>query len=145
MLRMCTYRLRSSRTENTYRRCSVRAQSTWKKSQASMVDAWVVRNRRQVVWSRRTGAGGNAQSFEDPADRGRADPVAEAAQFALDALVAPAGIVAGHPLDYGGDGRVDRWPAGSVGIRPVAGDQPPMPAHDRGRGDESVCLQRPGE
>jgi hypothetical protein len=30
----------------------------WKKSQASMVDAWVRRNRRQVVWSRRTGAGG---------------------------------------------------------------------------------------
>jgi hypothetical protein len=34
------------------------AQSTWKKSQASVVAAWVRRKRRQVVWSRRTGAGG---------------------------------------------------------------------------------------
>jgi hypothetical protein len=55
---VCAYRLPTSRTKNTYRRCSVRAQSTWKKSQASIVDAWLARNRRQVVWSHRVGAGG---------------------------------------------------------------------------------------
>jgi hypothetical protein len=58
---MCTYRLPTSRTKNTYKRWSVSAQSTWKKSQASMVAAWVRRNCRQVVWSRRRGAGGMPQ------------------------------------------------------------------------------------
>src|SRR5258706_9326447 len=85
-----------------------------------------------------------AESFEDPADRGRTHAVAEAEQFALDALVAPARIIAGHLLDQGGDGRVDRRPTGPAGICPVAGDQPPMPTQDRGRGDEPVRLQRRG-
>jgi hypothetical protein len=40
-----------------------------------MVDAWVERNFRQVVWSR---CWWYAQMFEDPADRSGADPVAEA-------------------------------------------------------------------
>jgi hypothetical protein len=34
----------------------------------------------------------DAESFEDPADRGRADPVAEAQQFALNASVAQPGL-----------------------------------------------------
>jgi hypothetical protein len=86
-----------------------------------------------------------AQAFEDPPDRGGTDPVAEAEQFALDSLVAPAGIVSGHLLNQGGNGRVDRRPAGPVREGPVAGDQPSMPPQDRGRGDQPVCLQRPGE
>ncbi|MDZ5447216.1 hypothetical protein U2F26_31650 [Micromonospora sp. 4G57] len=66
------------------------AQSTWKKSQASMVDACVLRS--SAGWC------------------GRGAPaLAEAEQFALDALVAPAGIVSPHLLDQGGDGRVDWW------------------------------------
>jgi hypothetical protein len=48
----------------------------------------------------------HAESFEDSADRGRSHAVAEAEQFALDALVAPAGIVAGHLLDQGCGSRV---------------------------------------
>jgi hypothetical protein len=36
----------------------VTAQSTWKKSHASIVDAWVCRNRRQLVSVSRIGAGG---------------------------------------------------------------------------------------
>ena len=40
------------------RRWSVTAQSTWKKSTASMVAAWVRRNCRQVVSVCRIGAGG---------------------------------------------------------------------------------------
>jgi hypothetical protein len=63
----------------------------------------------------------------------------------LDALVAPAGILPGHLLDQGGDGRVDGWASGLVGVCPVAGDQPPVPAQDRGWGDESVRRQRSGQ
>jgi hypothetical protein len=36
------------------------AQSTWKKSTASMVEAWARRNRRQDVSVARSGAGGIA-------------------------------------------------------------------------------------
>ena len=45
-------------TNRQYRRCSVSAQSTWKKSAASVVAAWVCRNCRQVVSVCRFGAGG---------------------------------------------------------------------------------------
>jgi hypothetical protein len=71
--------------------------------------------------------------------------VTEAEKFALDFLVAPAGIVSGHLLDQGDDGRVDRRPIRPAGICPVAGDQPPMPTHDRGWSDERVRRQRPGQ
>ena len=47
-----------SMTNRQYRRCRVTAQSTWKKSVASIVDAWVCRNCRHVVPVRRCGAGG---------------------------------------------------------------------------------------
>ncbi len=43
----------------------------------------------------------DAEPVEDPTDRGRARLVAEAVPFALDACVAPAGIVTGHLLDQG--------------------------------------------
>jgi hypothetical protein len=87
----------------------------------------------------------DAESFEDPADRGRPHVVAEAEQFALDPLVASAWSVSSHLLNQRGDGRVDRRPTGPAGICPVAGDQPSMPTHDRSRGDETVPLQRPGQ
>jgi hypothetical protein len=45
-------------TNRQYRRCRVTAQSTWKKSTASIVAAWACRNCRQVVSVRRCGAGG---------------------------------------------------------------------------------------
>jgi hypothetical protein len=45
-------------TNRQYRRYRVTAQSTWKKSAASIVAAWVRRNCRQVVSVRRCGAGG---------------------------------------------------------------------------------------
>jgi hypothetical protein len=69
--------------------------------------------------------------------------MAEAEQFAVDALVAPAGIVPGHLLDQSGNRRVDRRPTGPAGMGPAAGDQPPMPPQDRGRSDETVRRQRP--
>jgi hypothetical protein len=45
-------------TNRQYSRWRVSAQSTWKKSVASIVDAWACRNFRHVVSERRSGAGG---------------------------------------------------------------------------------------
>jgi hypothetical protein len=45
-------------TNRQYRRRRVTAQSTWKKSVASIVDAWVCWNCSQVASVRRLGAGG---------------------------------------------------------------------------------------
>jgi hypothetical protein len=45
-------------TSRQYRRCSVSAQSTWKKSAASIVAAWACRNCRQLLSACRSGAGG---------------------------------------------------------------------------------------
>src|SRR5208282_632726 len=55
--RMCTQREPTSMTNRQYGRWSVTAQSTWKKSAASMVAARVRRNCRHVVSVSRTGAG----------------------------------------------------------------------------------------
>jgi len=49
----------------------------WKKSAASIVDAWVCRNFRQLASVCLTGAGGIFRALRTPADRGCADPVAE--------------------------------------------------------------------
>jgi hypothetical protein len=54
---MCTLRLPASMMNRQYRRWRVTAQSTWKKSVASIVAAWVCRNFRQVVPVCRSGAG----------------------------------------------------------------------------------------
>jgi hypothetical protein len=51
---------------------------------------------------------GDLQGFEDPADRGRADPVAELEQLARDSLVSPAVVLGGEPLDERGDLGADR-------------------------------------
>jgi hypothetical protein len=48
----------TSMRNRQYRRRRVTAQSTWKKSAASMVAAWACRNCRHVVSVRRFGAGG---------------------------------------------------------------------------------------
>ena len=56
--RICTYREPASITKKQYRRCKVTAQSTWKKSAASIVAACARRKFRHVVSARRWGAGG---------------------------------------------------------------------------------------
>jgi hypothetical protein len=55
---MCTQRLPTSITNKQYSRWSVTAQSTWKKSVASIVAACTCRNCRQVVSVCRFGTGG---------------------------------------------------------------------------------------
>jgi len=65
---------------------------------ASIVDAWV----QQELPPGRVGAPlrcrGDLQRLQDPADRRRADPVAEFQQFALDPLVHPAVALGGEPF-----------------------------------------------
>jgi hypothetical protein len=51
---------------------------------------------------------GDLPGFEDPADGGCADPVAELEQLALDPLVPPGVVLNGEPLDQRGDLGADR-------------------------------------
>jgi hypothetical protein len=83
--------------------------------------------------------------LEDPADRGFADAMAELEQFALDALVAPGRVLAGHLFDQGGDRVVDWWATGAVRVGPFLGDQAAVPPQDGGRGDQAVTAQHRGQ
>jgi len=106
-----------------------------------MVAACACRNCRQVVSVRRLGAGGIRSAFEDPADRGRADPVAELEQLALDPLIPPAVILGGEPLDQRGNLGADRRPAYPVRVGPPPCDQAAVPPeHGAGR-DQPVQSQ----
>jgi hypothetical protein len=71
--------------------------------------------------------------------------VAKAEQFALDPLIAPAGVIAGHPFDERGDLCVDRWPPMLMRVGPVPADQAPVPAQQRSWCDQPVGPQRLGE
>ena len=80
------------------------------------------------------------QRLQDPADRGRADPVAEFQQFALDPLVPPAVVLGGKPFDQRGDLGADRRPSCPVGVGPLASNQTAVPAQD-GPGVTSRCIR----
>jgi len=68
------------------------------------------------------------QGFEDPADGGSANPVAELQQLALDPLVSPAVVLGREPSGQRGDLGADRRPSCPVGAGPLAGDQAAVPA-----------------
>src|SRR6266508_1265561 len=104
---MCTYRLPTSITKNTYRRPWVSAQSMWKKSHAA--GSAPVFGGTGARWcGHGVAASGYAQPVEDAADRGGADPVTQAPQFALNSLVAPARVIPSHLLHQRGHRSVDR-------------------------------------
>jgi hypothetical protein len=84
---------------------------------------------------------GDLQGPEDAADRGRADPVAEFQQFALDPLVSPAVVLGGEPLDEHGDLGADRRPARPVQVGPCAGDQAAVPPQYGAGPDQPVHPQ----
>jgi hypothetical protein len=72
-------------------------------------------------------------------NRGRRDGHAEPQQLTLDALVAPARVLRGQPDDQLLYLRVQRRPTGlAVWVGPAAGDQAPMPAQQRTRGNEEA-------
>jgi hypothetical protein len=64
--------------------------------------------------------------------------VAEVEQLALDPLISPARVLPGHAHDQGGEGVVDRWASGPVGVGPSSADEAAVPAQDRVRGDQAM-------
>jgi len=73
--------------------------------------------------------GVEAGTLEDRPYGGGGDSVAEADQLAVDAAVAPVGILSGHPQHQRPDRWCDGWSAGvSPRVGPVAGDHLGVPA-----------------
>src|SRR5579859_3266505 len=126
----------------TYRRLSVTAQSTWKKSAARSVPAWARRNTRQHPsfsrWRR------DAVHPQDLADGGGGYPVAEPAQLALDPDHAPPGVLTGQAYDQHdelvGDRRAPRWP----GLAPLGCRKALMPAEQRAGSHDPPSTQALG-
>src|SRR6266571_4364509 len=120
---------------STYSRRS-KTVSTLRKSQASVVAACWRRNERQSS-SPRSGAGGTPE-----ARRTLRTSVAETsmplelAQLADDPDIAPGNVLARQPQNQLAHFVVDRWAAGTpMRVRPVVGDESPMPAQKRLRSD----------
>ena len=135
-----TYRVPTSITKKTQTRRKLTAQSTWKTVGGEHRRCLGV----QELPPGRVGAPsrcrGDLQRRQDPADRGRADPVAGFQQLALDPLVPPAVVLGGEPFDQRGDLGADRRPSCPVGVGPLPGDQAAVPAQD-GSGVTSRCIR----
>ena len=67
--------------------------------------------------------------------------MAEFAEFALDALIAPGRVLPGHSFDQHGDGLVEGWATAAVGVGPLPAHEAAMPAQDRGWGDQAMPAQ----
>ena len=93
---------------------------------------------RCAAWGR-----GDLQCLEDPADRGRADPVTELEQLSLDPLVSPAGVLGGEPPDQRGDFCACWRSSCAARIGPLPGDQTAVPSKDGSWGDQAVYPQLP--
>src|SRR6266540_2494151 len=98
-----------------------------------------------LVQARPPGGGGSpwggvqAVAAQRGADRGRRDAHAKLLKFALDALVAPMGVLAGQADDQLLRFLVGWWsPWPAVRVGPGAGDQPPAPAQQRVGVDEEA-------
>src|SRR6478735_11916466 len=102
-----------------------------------MLAAWVRRNWRQLVSVCRR----DAVALEDPADRRGAYAVAECEQLALDSDTSPAWVLPRHAHYQGGEGVVDGWSSGPVGVGPLSADEATVPAQDRVRGDQALPTQ----
>ena len=119
--------------------------STWAKSTARIAWACADRNCRQVGPDRR-GAGSSPGALQDLPDGRGGDGMAEADQLALDASVAPAGILAGHPQHQGPDRRWGGWSAwSSVRVGPAAGDELGVPAQQGSGRHQPQLAQRGGQ
>jgi hypothetical protein len=110
-----------------------------------MLEACARRKRRHEVSVDRRNAGGIRRRLRILRIVDAPDAVAELEQFALDALVAPGFVLAGHPFDQRDDHWVDGWAPGAARVGPLLGDQAAMPAQDRGRGDHAMPAQPRGQ
>jgi hypothetical protein len=85
----------------------VPAQSTWKKSQASIVAACARRNCRQVAWSALVGAGGIRRFFRTRRIVEAPTPAPHFQKLALDPLVAQVGFcLASWPISSAMSGSI---------------------------------------
>jgi hypothetical protein len=72
-----------------------------------------------------SGSGVDASGVEDLPHGGGGDVLAEPDELALDASVAPAGVLSSHPQYQSVDGFRSGWAAGSASrVGPAAGDEP---------------------
>ena len=138
------WRAPASITKNTQARRKVTAQPAWKKiacQHRGHLRAQELPPRRAAALRR----GRDPQPFQDPPHRRGADPVPEAEQFALDPLIAPAGVHPRHLPDQHHEPGVNWRPSsfGRIGAPPA--DQPPVPAQQRVWRQEPAPPQRPGE
>ena len=132
-------------TNRQYRRRSVTAQSTWKKSAASMVAAWACRNCRHVVSVRRFGAGGICRALRirrivdaltrwpslssSPWIRWYPHEVFSAASRSISAVISA--LTGGRPF--------------AIRAGPLLCDRAAVPPQDGARRDQPVRPQRSGQ
>jgi hypothetical protein len=77
---------------------------------------------------------------QDLPDGGGADLVAEAGEFAVDASVAPGGVLSCQPDSESSEAGGDGWSSRARRLSgPAAGDESPMPAQDRRGRDEQTA------
>jgi len=98
---------------------------------------------------RSLGARWNPVCLQGLRDGRSPDAVIQLPEFALDVAVAPRRVVSGHANDQGSDRLHDPRSADTgVGLGPLGGDQPAVPAHDRvrchGGGDSREHLASEG-
>jgi hypothetical protein len=116
----------------------VTAQSTWKKSQASIV---VSLGAEELPPGRPVCSDGSRRDPEAPqnaSDRRRADAAADLQQLALDPLVAPRRVLPSELLNQGRELGVDGRPPRPVRVGPLLRDEVAMPAQDRGGCDQPM-------
>ncbi len=82
---------------------------------------------------------------QDPADRSRADAIAEAEEFAPDAAVSPARILPGQPPDQFTDLLRDRRASGGVRVGPFLLYQAPVPDKQGARHHDPLYPKVPGQ
>jgi len=141
--RTCTYRVPTSSTKNTYRRRRVTAVDVEEVARQHRGGL-----RSQELPPGRAAAprrGRDPQAPQHPPHRGCPDPVAEAEQFALDPLVAPARVLPRHLPDQRDEPGVNRRASSPVWVGPPPADQAPVPAQQRVRRHQPTHPQLPGQ
>src|SRR6266700_6237757 len=121
-----------------------RTVSTVKKSTATMPEACARRNARQVTDPAEAPAGAHCAAA--PLGWWWLPPIFRASSARPGCAGSPTWILSGQPQDqHNHIAGERRAPASRLGLRPLAGDQPAVPAQDRIRGDKEARPARARE